>query len=86
MYDELMTATSLGATKGFSALTFAALKDMGWYTVDDSFNETTNYGYQKNANTQNNLFDQEEAGRLATLRWFSCCSLVARMKVSILIL
>jgi len=38
MYDEMMTATTLGATKGFSALTFAALKDMGWYTVDDSFN------------------------------------------------
>jgi len=32
-----MTATSLGATKGFSGLTFALLKDTGWYTVDDSF-------------------------------------------------
>ena len=48
MYDELMTATSMGSTiKYFSALTFAALKDMGWYTVDDTFNDTTNYGYQK---------------------------------------
>ena len=48
MYDELMTATSLGTTtKYFSGLTFAALKDMGWYTVDDTFNETSNYGYQK---------------------------------------
>jgi hypothetical protein len=47
MYDELMTGTSFGAVKGFSGLTFAALKDMGWYTVDDTFNDTTNYGYQK---------------------------------------
>jgi len=48
MYDELMTATSLGTTtKYFSALTFATLKDMGWYTVDDTFYETSNYGYQK---------------------------------------
>jgi len=38
MYDELMTATSLGSVKGFSGLTFAALKDMGWYDVDDTFN------------------------------------------------
>ena len=40
-----MTATQLGAQKGFSGLTFAILKDMGWYEVDDSFNDTTNYGY-----------------------------------------
>jgi len=32
-----MTATSLGATKAFTGLTFALLKDTGWYTVDDSF-------------------------------------------------
>lgn len=31
MYDELMTGTELGAQKGFSGLTFALLKDMGWY-------------------------------------------------------
>ena len=47
IYDELMTGTSLGAQKPFTALTFAILKDMGWYGVDDSFNDTTNYGYQK---------------------------------------
>lgn len=47
IYDELMTATSFGAAKGFSALTFALLKDTGWYLVDDTFSETTNYGYQK---------------------------------------
>jgi len=47
MYDELMTATALGTAKYFSGLTFAFLKDMGWYTVDDSFAETSNYGYQK---------------------------------------
>jgi hypothetical protein len=48
MYDELMTGTSLGTTtKYFSKLTFAVLKDMGWYTVDDTFSETSNYGYQK---------------------------------------
>jgi hypothetical protein len=45
-----MTGTNLGSSKGFSALTFAALKDMGWYTVDDSFNETINYGYHKGCN------------------------------------
>jgi hypothetical protein len=32
-----MTATSFGAAKGMSGLTFALLKDMGWYTVDDTF-------------------------------------------------
>lgn len=42
-----MTGTSLGAQKSFTGLTFAMLKDMGWYTVDDTFNDTTNYGYQK---------------------------------------
>jgi hypothetical protein len=41
-----MTGTALGAQKGFSGLTFAILKDMGWYTVDDSWSDTTNYGYQ----------------------------------------
>jgi hypothetical protein len=40
-----MTGTSLGAQKGFSGLTFAILKDMGWYTVDDTWSDTTNYGY-----------------------------------------
>ena len=47
MYDELMTGTALGPQKSFSALTFAMLKDMGWYEVDDSFNDTTNYGFNK---------------------------------------
>ena len=37
MYDELMTGTSLGTAKYFSGLSFALLKDTGWYTVDDSF-------------------------------------------------
>ena len=47
MYDELMTGTELGAQKSFSGLTFAILKDMGWYEVDDTFNDTTNYGFNK---------------------------------------
>ena len=47
MYDELMTGTALGTAKYFSGLTFALLKDMGWYTVDDTFAESSNYGYQK---------------------------------------
>lgn len=34
MYDELMTGTALGSAKYFSGLTFALLKDMGWYTVE----------------------------------------------------
>ena len=42
-----MTGTAIGPQKMFSGLTYAMLKDMGWYEVDDSFNETTNYGYQK---------------------------------------
>jgi hypothetical protein len=37
-----MTGTALGAQKGFSGLTFAILKDMGWYTVDDYWSDTTN--------------------------------------------
>lgn len=47
MYDEMMTGTALGAVKYFSGLTLSALRDMGWYTVDSTFNETSNYGYQK---------------------------------------
>lgn len=47
MYDELMTATALGPVKYFSGLSLSALRDMGWYTVDSTFNETSNYGYQK---------------------------------------
>lgn len=42
-----MTGTALGSVKYFSALSFSALRDMGWYTVDAKFNETSNYGYQK---------------------------------------
>ena len=45
-----MTGTELGAQKGFSGLTFALLKDMGWYEVDDTFNDTTNYGFQLGCN------------------------------------
>lgn len=41
-----MTGTQLGPQKGFSGLTFALLKDMGWYEVDGSFNDTSNYGYR----------------------------------------
>ena len=47
MYDDLMTGTQLGSRKSISSLTFALLKDMGWYDVDDTFNDTTNYGYKK---------------------------------------
>ena len=47
MYDDLMTGTELGSRKSISSLTFAILKDMGWYDVDDTFNDTTNYGYHK---------------------------------------
>ena len=42
-----MTGTELGAQKAFSGLTFAILKDMGWYAVDDTYNDTVNYGYMK---------------------------------------
>lgn len=41
-----MTGTAFGASKGISGLTFALLKDMGWYVIDDTFSETTNYGYK----------------------------------------
>lgn len=47
MYDELMTGTALGTAKYFSGLTFALLKDSGWYTVDETFAGTSNFGYQK---------------------------------------
>ena len=47
MYDELMTATSFDPSKGLTGLTFALLKDTGWYTVDASLSETSNYGYNK---------------------------------------
>lgn len=36
-----------------SPLTFAIVKDMGWYTVDDSFNDTTNYGKGKGCSFYN---------------------------------
>ena len=43
-----MTGTSLGTTpKYFSGLSFAVLKDMGWYAIDDTFAGTSNYGYHK---------------------------------------
>jgi hypothetical protein len=42
-----MTATTIGATKGMFGISFALLKDTGWYIVDDTFAETTNYGYNK---------------------------------------
>lgn len=45
MYDQLMTGTDLGPQKTITAVTFALFKDMGWYGVDDTFNDTTNYGY-----------------------------------------
>ena len=38
-YDEVMTASRLGPTKTFSGLTFAILKDCGWYKVNDSYEE-----------------------------------------------
>ena len=47
MYDELMTGTELGAQKGVSGLSYAMLRDMGWYEVDGTFNDSTNYGYKK---------------------------------------
>ena len=47
MYDEVMTRTALGSQRGISGLTFALFADMGWYTVDDTFNDTSPYGYQK---------------------------------------
>ena len=37
----------MGTQKSFTGLTFALLKDMGWYGVDGSFNDTTNYGKEK---------------------------------------
>ena len=44
VYDELMTGTEMGTQKSFTALTFAILKDMGWYYVDSTFPDETNYG------------------------------------------
>lgn len=53
MYDEMMTGTQLGAQKGLSGLTYALLKDMGWYEVDDAFNDTSNYGYHEGCDFYN---------------------------------
>jgi proprotein convertase subtilisin/kexin type 5 len=53
-YDELMTGTQLGLVKPYSALTFAILKDMGWYDVTDTFAEKTTFGYQRGCT----FFDQ----------------------------
>jgi|JI9StandDraft_1071089.scaffolds.fasta_scaffold683112_1 hypothetical protein len=47
MYDELMTRDALGSQRGISGLTFALFSDMGWYTVDATFNDTSPYGYKK---------------------------------------
>jgi hypothetical protein len=47
MYDEIMTRTPLGAQRGVSGLTYALFKDMGWYFVDDTFNDTSPFGYKK---------------------------------------
>lgn len=48
-----MTGTDLGAQKGFSGLSYALLKDMGWYNVDDTFNDTSNYGKGKGCDFYN---------------------------------
>lgn len=42
-----MTGTDLKTQKAFSGLTFSLLMDMGWYDVDDTFNDTLNFGYKK---------------------------------------
>jgi hypothetical protein len=39
-YDEIMTATRLGPHKTFSGLTWALLKDTGWYLADTTHEET----------------------------------------------
>ena len=49
-----MTGTTIGAQKGFSGLTYALLRDMGWYEVDATFNDTSNYGYKLGCNFYNN--------------------------------
>ena len=43
----MMTGTALGTAKYFSGLSFALLKDMGWYTVDDTFAGTSSFGYNR---------------------------------------
>lgn len=47
MYDEVMTASRLGFTKSFSALTFAIFKDSGWYKVNDIEPSKILWGYKK---------------------------------------
>jgi len=42
-----MTASRLGPTKTYSALTFAIFKDSGWYIVDDTFSSTLSWGYKR---------------------------------------
>jgi hypothetical protein len=42
-----MTIGDLDAQKGISPITFAFIQDMGWYTVDMTFNDSSNFGYKK---------------------------------------
>ena len=45
-YDELMTASRMGASKSFSMNTFLMLKDTGWYEVDDRYSDKIAFGYK----------------------------------------
>lgn len=56
-----MTGTQLGAQKGFSGLTFSLLKDMGWYQVDDTWNDTSNYGYNMGCDLYNDACNMTPA-------------------------
>lgn len=47
IYDEIMTASSLGISKSFTGVTFALLKDTGWYDVDGSLADRSYFGYKK---------------------------------------
>jgi hypothetical protein len=50
-----MTNNQFDAQKGISRITYAFLKDMGWYTVDGTFNDTSTFGYQKGCDFVNNI-------------------------------
>lgn len=50
-----MTVTPFDAQRGISIITYALLKDTGWYDVDTTFNDTMPYGYKKDCQFVKNL-------------------------------
>jgi hypothetical protein len=50
-----MTLDFFDTPKAFSPITYALLQDMGWYDVDNSFSDTTNFGFKKGCDFVQNV-------------------------------